>query len=874
MADNVKISDLVALTAAQDSTIVPVVDGGTTKKMDLSTLQTHLTASFVTPSQLSTQISNVNSTIDALDTDDIAEGTNEYYTNAKVDARIADIVEITSSAMVNALEIQNLTNAVKPILNANDVISGSLTTSSIENFPTEVSRSAAAAGFGVGGGGGGTDLSGTGVVSASAQISAFNTFVENSITSSMTVLSASYALTASYAENAGGGGGGGTDYISNITLSDSTLTFTGVGNGFDGTINLAIGGGDNGNLLTTDDAGNFLGLATYETDSSSFASRIDSAGGGTADWNTLANKPSGIVSASQQITAINIDLTGLTIDDIGNGSVNRYYADSLVKSYIDSIDVVSGSVVADMDFSGTNIVSSSTQIELLGFVSNQTYGQGTSSLQAQIDLLDSGISVNDENIFLAEQFFTQGMRVTGSILLTGVGASFSGSGALLSNIPAAAIVGSVPVAATSLSDGGNSITANSVTGITINAETGSVRVTAGNLVISSGSVFSGSGAGLYDIPGSAIIGGVGGGTSIATGSVTASVDPNLGLIVNSDISASGDITARSISVGASGTPTIYSSNNLNLSASNAVVITDSPLRLTPFTNAETASFTFSEGDLVYSSDSDDFYGYRVIDGTGSLVSLTAGGSGEVTWVSILGKPNGLISSSAGFVSSSAQILPNGGTGDVLFENSVGLVTSSTEFRYTEGTRTLTSPTMSVGVLSYNTLSGPAAATGSFNLVDADRVLINNDYELPTSDGTLNQIILTDGNGNASFGNASTAINGQDVSLGNTTLATASISQNLSVTGDITLLGEFNQQTISDTVVEFNGSSISINSSDVLILSSSNGDSGVVIDDVLVLTPKHPKPTSPATGSIIVSASASGPLRPWFYDGNGWFQMFA
>lgn len=855
MADNIKISQLDALTAAQNSTVVPVVDGGTTKKMSLSTLQTHLTASFVTPSQLSTQISNVNSTIDALTTDDIAESSNEYYTNAKVDARIADIVEITSSAMVNALEIQNLTNAVKPILNANDVISGSLTTSSIENFPTEVSRSAAAAGFGVGGGGGGTDLSGTGVVSASAQISAFNTFVENSITSSMTVLSASYALTASYAENAGGGGGG-SDYISNITLSDSTLTFTGQGSAFNSTINLAIGGGDGGNLLTTDDAGNFVALSTYGTDSASFASRIDSAGGGAADWNTLANKPSGIVSASQQITAINIDLTGLTIDDIGNGVTNKYYADSLVKSYLDSIDAVSGSVTPVMDFSGTNIVSSSTQIENLGFVTNTTFGTATSSLQSQINAIDTGVSLNDENVFLAEQFFTQGIRVTGSILLTGVGASFSGSGALLSNIPAAAIVGSVPVAATSLSDGGNSITANSVTGITINAETGSVRVTAGDLILSSGSLYSGSGAGLYDIPGSAIIGGVGGGTSIATGSVTASVDPNLGLIVNSDISASGDITARSISVGASGTPTIYSSNNLNLSASNAVVITDSPLRLTPFTNAETASFTFSEGDLVYSSDSDDFYGYRVIDGTGSLVSLTAGGSGEVTWISILGKPNGLFSSSlqvpnlgGGLLSSSAQVVSNAGTGDVLFINSLGSITSSVSFRYTEGTDTLTSPTMSVGVLSYNTLSGPAAATGSFNLVDADRVLINNDYELPTSDGTADQVIKTNGSGITTFG----FVGWTEIE----SLPSALISSsNQLVELDVALEAQAN----TFTADQFISGSLYVTQSAIV--------------DTLVLTPRHPKPTLPETGSIIVSASAAGPLRPFFYDGTAWFPMFA
>ena len=845
MAENIKISLLDELTSAQNSTIVPVVDGGATQKMSLSTLQTHLTASFATPSQLSTQIGNVNSTISGLDTDDITEGsTNLYYTNTRVDARVTTLGMITSSAGVDALQINNLSTAVESILNTNDVLSGSLTSDDITDFDTAVSTSAALAGFGSGsGGGGGVDLSGTNVVSSSAQITSLG-FISESI-------SASYALTASYALNAaGGGGGGGTDYISNVVFSGSTFTFTGTGNAFSNSIDLS-----GQNIATLDDLLTLVDATIYSSDSSSFASRIDAGGGGgSVPSGTVSSSAQtiehintiNVVSSSGQIVAANTDLSTLTIDDIGNGSINRYYADSLVLSYINSKEVLSGSAGGGTwPVSGTppDIVSSSTQIELLGFVTNTTFGTATSSLQSQIDAIDTGVSLNDENVFLAEQFFTQGIRVTGSILLTGVGASFSGSGALLSNIPAAAIVGAVAVAATSLSDGGNSITANSVTGITINAETGSVRVTAGNLILASGSVFSGSGAGLFDIPGSAIIGGVGGGTSIATGSVTASVDPNIGLIVNSDISASGDITARSISVGTSGTPTIFSANNLNLSASNAVVITDSPLRLTPFTNTITASFSFSNGDIVYSSTSDDFYGYK----SGSLVSLTAGGSGEVTWVSILGKPDGLISSSAGLVSSSAQILPNGGSGDVLFENSLGLVTSSIEFRYTESTRTLTSPTMSVGVLSYNTLSGPAAATGSFNLIDADRVLINNAVEMPTSDGSVNQVIKTNGSGITSFG---------DVAWGEISSLPSGIlsSSNQLVELDIALEAQSNTFTFDQ------------------IISGSLYVTQSAIVDTLVLTPRHPKPTLPETGSIIVSASVSGP-RPYFYDGTTWTVMF-
>src|SRR6056300_1368701 len=64
---------------------------------------------------------------------------------------------------------------------------------------------------------------------------------------------------------------------------------------------------------------------------------------------------------------------------------------------------------------------------------------------------------------------------------------------------------------------------------------------------------------------------------------------------------SGAVTAHSfnISSDAVGTPSIYSDSNINLSASNAVVITSSPLRLDSFTNAETGSITAQVGDVIY-----------------------------------------------------------------------------------------------------------------------------------------------------------------------------------------------------------------------------------------------------------------------------------
>lgn len=86
MADTVKISELVELVSGSvlGTTIVPVVSGGTTQKVQMSSVKAYVNSDVVTDSELSTQISAVNSTIDALTTDEISEGSNLYYTNARV----------------------------------------------------------------------------------------------------------------------------------------------------------------------------------------------------------------------------------------------------------------------------------------------------------------------------------------------------------------------------------------------------------------------------------------------------------------------------------------------------------------------------------------------------------------------------------------------------------------------------------------------------------------------------------------------------------------------------------------------------------------------------------------------------------------------
>lgn len=878
MADNVKISELTELTSGslRDATIFPVVDGGTTQKTTLTSLQSYLTDDLATDAELTSQISTVNSTINALDTSDISENpSNLYYTNARVTEHVIDLGMITSSQQVEATQIQNLNTAVLSALGGSDVLSGSISSSTISNFDSDVSASVAAAGFGAGGGGGVSIPSGT--VSGSQQITELG-FIGSSVTSSMTVLSASYAVTSSYALNAaGGGGGGGTDYISNITLSDSTLTITGVGNAFSDTIDLAVGGADGGNLLTTNDIGNFVSLSDYETDSGSFATRLDNAGGGAADWNTLSNKPTGIVSSSAQIDGSQIDLSTLTTDDISEGSTNRYYANSLVLPYLNQLQVVSGSAGGGgFSVSGTDIISSSQQISDLNFILQSALDASASALQANIDGIQ-GVNLVDENDFTATQKFRE-VQVTGSVLLTN--GSFSGSGAQLFGIPSSAIIGTVATEASSLSDGDNSITANSVVGITINTPTGSILAN-GDIVIQSGSFISGSGAGLFNIPGSAIEGGVDG-QKIASGSFSASIEDGTGnfivgppAIFNSTISASGAITAESISVGTSGTPTIYSNNNLNLSASNAVVITDSPFRLTPFDNDVTASFSVSNGDILYSLDSHDFLGYK----SGSWVSLTGGGDIGTNFggTGIISSSAGISNLGAGIVSSSAQITPTTTLdGHVLIAGPTGDITSSADLTFNNTTNTLTVDDIVVSNITYTgALSGNADSTGSFGRLLGDSLRINNAIEFPTSDGVSpNQVLKTDGAGNIDFATVESLITTEDITTtGTITIGTGSVigTGSISLDDNLTVGGTINTHTITAGNINIESNAMAFRTQGELLLSSSN-ELGVRIDDILQLTPRTTTPANPESGSIISSGSGNT-IKPYFWDGNQWNALY-
>src|SRR5210317_919133 len=147
--------------------------------------------------------------------------------------------------------------------------------------------------------------------------------------------------------------------------------------------------------------------------------------------------------------------------------------------------------------------------------------------------LESGsvtASVSPDEGFKIESL-ESGSQITGSIRISGSitlseGETYSGSGADLFDIPRSALTEDALVT--------NQITSGSVTASVKTELSGSLFVSGGI----SGSFFSGSGAGLFDIPLSALAEEVVAATKIQDGNVTASVDEQNGFIVISEASGS------------------------------------------------------------------------------------------------------------------------------------------------------------------------------------------------------------------------------------------------------------------------------------------------------------------------------------------------
>ena len=282
--------------------------------------------------------------------------------------------------------------------------------------------------------------------------------------------------------------------------------------------------------------------------------------------------------------------------------------------------------------------------------------------------------------------------------------------------------------------------------------------------------------------------------------------------------------------------------------------------------------------MVFQEEDNDFFGYRIVNTTGSWYSLTDGNITELEWGVIIGTPDGLVSSSEQIVgvgntllSSSAQFLPSGAAaGTVYFEDTLDNISGSSDFTYTAGTRTLTVNKVVANELVYNTsLTGAGNDTGSYGRVETDALIINSAIEFPQSDGTPNQVLKTDGGGQLAFAGFATLLGNDNLTTtGTMTMGTGSINTSLSVGTELTV-GGTNEIQIAPLTTFIETTTATIQSVNNITLDTS---ASVVINDVLSLTPRTDNPTNPLSGSLI-SKTVGGVTKPYFWDGLVWTALY-
>jgi len=124
---NSRISDLESFsssldaTFATDSELESVSSSLASRTNELESFSSSLDATFATDSELESVSSSFDSTINALTTDDISEGSNQYYTDGRVKTKLDAENVVSSSSQVIYNDISN-----NPFTNNNGVLSASL----------------------------------------------------------------------------------------------------------------------------------------------------------------------------------------------------------------------------------------------------------------------------------------------------------------------------------------------------------------------------------------------------------------------------------------------------------------------------------------------------------------------------------------------------------------------------------------------------------------------------------------------------------------------------------------------------------------------------------------------------------------------------
>ena len=825
MADNVKISDLTELISGslRDVTIFPVVDGGATQKATLLSLQQYLADTLATDSELTAQISNVNSTINGLDTDDISEGsTNQYYTNARVNQIIQGLTIISGSGQIEDLGFISSGTNIGPL----NIFTASYYEDSA-SFETRILAISASSG----------DTTPQGTVSSSQQITDLG-FIQSSTIDSLfiadrlpiDILSSSEQLGQLIAINGGtnvtvtsgsgdqlsieisstGGGGGGVEYDSEYEIvSQSNITDESNAR----LSGMLIRANDettfaNFSASVAAGAGGGGGSTDYISNvSNTIAHTISFTGVGSA-FNGSINLPDGIVSSSTQI------------EDLGFAGGGENIIVSGLQAYtqsLKSVAIISGSQqITDFGFvseSSTTIpqgtISGSQQITDLGFLSSSADLTGITS-SAGVVLADadntgfdtSFVGENPSNLYYTDARVETHLGVIG--LLTGSQGLASGSVTSSAQINYGEI---------------RNIPKFWGDGVTISS--GSSGDTANYIQITSAGGGSGTlSSEFYSFTASYELEKV----NFITGSSQIEAlgfDPN-----------AGDVSSLNAWTGSGGQFGIFSQSVVN-----------------QIENLETGSLTDDFNSLL---EKDLFSGSAQVNyaqipdipdfvaGPGIVIAISGSSFGqtfEISSSAASGDFTTLTGVPEGLVSSSTQI-ENLGFATTGYADGVGTTTSqSLESTFNGFRGDIGAIQADYANLGGNTFTGSQLIKA---LVTVDEVYVTGSLSLTSGEGKIK---------------VNTGIPSDIVQM------TGSFKVTGSIEADEFIVGSAGTPTISSaTNIEVSASA------DINMIAQE-----VNITDVLTITPRTTTPSSPSSGSFIVSGSGAT-IKPFFYDGNQWQEI--
>jgi hypothetical protein len=403
------------------------------------------------------------------------------------------------------------------------------------------------------------------ITTLSSSVNSLNTFTSSVVltsqTSSMNVLSASYALTAAFALNAGAGGGNsslsdGAYAVLNQTTPATTWTFKHnlgqrypIFQVFDSNGSVILP-----SQITTIDINN----ATITFPSNQTGKVIASLGTGPGGlsqyfssndtWSLAHNLSSDYPIVTIWDTNRNI-IFPQRIESIDNNNIKIYFS-TPVAGYVNVAKgghIISGSVSAgSIDYIGSNLVSGSGQILITGTTGYSTFSGSISSsigsLSSSVATTTLGLSSSILSLSSSVALTTSGLTSTITTLSSSLSSSIdslSSSVASINNTQNGRL-DSLETASGSIRSNFNTFTSSYNTG----SFTGS---------------FKGDGTNLYNIPASGVTGLEL--YKIVSGSVSASISPNNGFRVNTDVYIDGSLTAKELFINYISSSVLYQSGS-------------------------------------------------------------------------------------------------------------------------------------------------------------------------------------------------------------------------------------------------------------------------------------------------------------------------